>query len=157
LNYTVEAGETANSGRLWTVRYADSMPSLPPADADSIRAIHAAWISMELAGRNSALLDYCAADVLWMPPTEPPISGSAAVAAWLSRTEVKVHSVEITALAIHGGRDAAWLTANYVTTWSVAGGPSQRATGTHLWILRRTHNEWKVQVVAWSAWDESNV
>lgn len=98
------------------------------------------------------MLDYCADDVVWMPPDAEPLRGRQAIRRWLSGPPVLIEEIEISGLAIVGDGRVAWKTCDFVTVSRAAGAVSPTVSrGSHLWILRRQDDgEWRVAVVTWT-------
>lgn len=122
---------------------------------DTIRTIerlHSAWIELEVAGEAQGLLAYCPEDIELCPPDGPSVYGRNAVLAYLVEGTAQIHSIEITDRRLCGSNERVSLTANYRTTFSVAGDPSPRqAAGSHRWELRKEAGRWLVFLVSWSS------
>jgi ketosteroid isomerase-like protein len=121
-------------------------------DVRAIEAVHRQWIAVEKEGNATAVLDYCADDIMWMPPGAAPLRGSRAIRTWLSGPPVLIDEIEISNLAIAGDGRVAWKTCDFVTVSRAAGaGRSTVSRGSHLWILRRQDDgEWRVVLVTWT-------
>ena len=126
---------------------------MPLSDEDvrAIEAVHKQWIEFENAGNASAVLDYCADDIVWMPPGAAPLRGREAIRSWLSDPSALIDEIEISNLAIAGDGRVAWKTCDFVTASRAAGTACSTVyRGSHLWILRRQDDsEWRVVVVSW--------
>jgi ketosteroid isomerase-like protein len=122
-------------------------------DRVAIEALHHAWLDAELRGRSTALLDFCTAEPVWLPPNEAPLCGRAAILDWLGdHADTAVHRIDIDDLAISGLGSFAWKVATFRTTLaSPADGGAQTVTGTHGWVLQRDDAAvWRIAVVAWT-------
>jgi len=130
------------------------MSELLDQDVEAIEEIHNFWISEELAGNSSRVIELCTDDVRWIPPNAPPLVGKEAIARYLSDSSVRLKDVQVADVVIRGSRSVAYLTSNYHARFVVDGGSEmQEAVGAHLWILRRTVSDgWRVAIVAWSSW-----
>lgn len=134
------------------------MSELSDRDVEAIEDIHDRWIREELAGKNSQIIELCTNDVKWIPPDAPPLVGKKAIAQYLIEHNVNLKDVQIRDLVIRGSDSHAYLTSSYYSRF-VADETCemQEATGTHLWVLRKTGGGvWQVAVVAWSSWETSN-
>jgi ketosteroid isomerase-like protein len=127
---------------------------MPLADEDvrAIEAVHSGWIAMEKAGNAAAVLDYCADDIVWMPPGVAPLRGRQAIRSWLSGPGLPIEEIAISGLAIAGDGRVAWKTCDFVTVSRSAGAASAMVSrGSHLWILcRQDDGECRVVVVTWT-------
>ena len=122
---------------------------------DTIRIIerlHSAWINCELAGDAHGLLACCAEDIELRPPDGLSVFGRDAILVRLAEGNANIHSIDITDRHLFGSSERASLTANYRTTFLVAGDPAlKEATGSHRWELRKEAGRWLVFLVSWSA------
>lgn len=122
-------------------------------DRFAIEALHTAWLDAELRGDSSALLRFCAAVPVWLPPNEAPLCGQAAILQWLGRQpQAVVLRIDIDELMIFGVGSFAWKGATFRTTFD---GPDESGagvvTGSHGWLLRRDDaGAWRISVVAWT-------
>ncbi len=125
---------------------------LPEEGVRAIEAVHTQWIAMEKAGNATAVLDYCADDIVWMPPGAAPLRGAQAIRSWLSGPPVPIEKIELSNLAIAGDGRVAWKTCDFVTvSHAVGAAASTVCRGSHLWILRREDDgEWRLVVVTWT-------
>jgi ketosteroid isomerase-like protein len=122
-------------------------------DLESIKDLHRRWLSLELDGRGAEVVELCTDDVRWLPCDAPPMIGKDEIAQYLAAHQVKVVAIDITDLSVHGSGSFAYLTSNYRTQYVTAThSEPHESKGTHLWILRKENDEWRVAVVAWSAW-----
>lgn len=135
-----------------------NMSELSDQDLEAIEAIHNRWIREELAGNSARVIELCTDDVRWIPPNAPPLVGKEAIAQYLSDSTVRLKDVHVGDLVIHGSKSVVYLTGNYHSRFVVeSGSEMQEATGTHLWILRKTvGGAWRVAIVAWSSWEAGN-
>jgi ketosteroid isomerase-like protein len=118
----------------------------------TIERIHSAWIDLEVAGKTQGLLAFCAEDIELRPPDGPSMYGRDAVLAYLVKGTAQIHSIEISERRLCGSNDRVSLTANYRTTFFLAGDPAPRqAAGSHRWELRKQAGRWLVFLVSWSA------
>lgn len=118
-----------------------------------IERIHARWIELEVAGKNQDLMALCADDIELWPPDARPVVGRAAVSAWMTRGTTKIHRIEIAGRRIRGSGEIAYLTANYLTTFSLREDSSPRELrGSHLWMLQRQAGKWVITLLSWSKW-----
>jgi uncharacterized protein (TIGR02246 family) len=132
------------------------MSELSGQDVDAIQEIHDRWIREELAGNSSQVIELCTDDVKWIPPNAPPLVGKEAIAQYLKESSVELKDVHVKEVIILGSGSIAYLTSGYhsrfVDEWKH---DIQDASGTHLWVLRKTGGVWKVAIVAWSLWAAS--
>jgi len=130
------------------------MSELPSQDVDAIKEVHNRWVREELAGDSSHVIELCAEDVMWIPPNAPPLVGKEAIAQYLSDSTGGLKDVQARDVVICGSGSVAYLTSSYHSQFVVEGNSEmQDATGTHLWILRKTGDgAWRVAIVAWSSW-----
>jgi ketosteroid isomerase-like protein len=121
-------------------------------DRFAIEALHAAWLHAELRGQPTALLEFCTASPVWLPPTEAPLCGRAAILDWLAhQPETAVQRIEIDDLGISGLGPFAWKAATFRTVVSSADGGARTVTGTHGWLLQRDERAaWRIAVVTWT-------
>jgi uncharacterized protein (TIGR02246 family) len=134
------------------------MSELPSQDVDAIEEVHNRWVREELAGDSSHVIELCTDDVRWIPPNTPPLVGKEAIAQYLSDSTVGLKDVQAGDVVICGSGSVAYLTSSYHSRFVVEGSSEmQEATGTHLWILRKTGGgAWRVAIVAWSLWRPGN-
>ena len=135
------------------------MSELTSHDVDAIKVVHNRWVREELARHSSHVIELCTDDVRWIPPNAPPLVGKKAIAQYLSDSTVDLKDVQTGDVVICGSGSVAYLTSSYRSRFVVEGNSEmQEATGTHLWILRKTGSgEWRVAIVAWSSWGPGNV
>jgi ketosteroid isomerase-like protein len=118
----------------------------------TIERLHSAWIDLEVAGEAQGLLACCAEDIELRPPDGPSVYGSEAVLAHLVEGTVQIHSIEISDRHVCGSNERVSLTANYRTTFSLAGDPAPRqAAGSHRWELRKQTGRRLLFLVSWSS------
>ena len=124
---------------------------LSAEDRFAIEDLHTAWLNAELRGDSTALLEFCTAEPVWLPPNAPPLCGRAAILDWLrDQPETAVLRIDISDLRIAGLGPFAWKVATFRTTWASPDDSSARTvTGTHAWLLQRDAAAWRVAVVAW--------
>lgn len=131
------------------------MSDLSNDDVQSIEDLHNRWLGFERRGDTAAVLELCTDDVMWIPPTSPPLIGQQAIIQWLKSAEVKIISLKTSDLRIGGSGTVAYKTSNYSTTY-VPRDRSDTTTinGTHAWVLRKLPDAgWKVAVVTWSMFE----
>ncbi|MGB8481725.1 MAG: nuclear transport factor 2 family protein [Acidobacteriaceae bacterium] len=127
------------------------MDCLTKDTIQAIERIHSAWIDLEIAGEARSLLDFCAEEIEFRPPDSPSVHGRKAVLAHLVQGTAQIHSIEISDRHLRGPGNGVTLTANYKTTFSLAGDPAfKEATGSHMWELRKLAGRWLVVLVSWS-------
>ena len=137
------------------------MSELSSKDLDAIKEVHRLWINAELNGDVSQVVQLCTEDVSWVPPNAPPLFGKEAIAHYLRETAMDLKNIQVNDVVIRGSDSVAYLTGNYHTQFVVEGNlktqgnlEMQEATGTHLWILRKSsRGAWLVAVVSWSSWE----
>lgn len=131
------------------------MSELSGQDVDAIEAVHNRWIAEELAGNSSTVIGFCTDDVKWIPPDAPPLVGKQAIAQYLKDSTVKLKDVQVKEITIRGSGSVAYLTSAFLSRFVSEGQTEmQEATGTHLWVLRKTGDgAWRVAIVAWSLWE----
>ena len=119
---------------------------LPSPDIDAIHHLEREWLAAELAGNAAALLDLCCDDILFVPPSGPPIRGKDAIRNWLSKPQDRIEDIRLTPITLDGDASVAYKVANFETRLA-----SATVTGTHIWVLRRQPDStWRVALVAWS-------
>jgi ketosteroid isomerase-like protein len=122
------------------------MPVLATADIDVVRQLEQQWLAAELAGNVAALLDLCCDDILFVPPSGPPIRGKVAIRNWLSMPQDRIEDIRLTPITLDGDASVAFKVATFETRLA-----STTVTGTHIWVLRRQPDStWRVALVAWS-------
>src|SRR5271170_5160415 len=128
------------------------MDHLPKDTIQTIERLHSTWIDLEVAGKAQGLLAFCAEDIELRPPDGPSVYGRDAVLAYLVKGTAQIHSIEISERRLCGSNDRVSLTANYRTTFFLAGERAPRqAAGSHRWELRKQAGRWLVFLVSWSA------
>jgi ketosteroid isomerase-like protein len=128
------------------------MDHLPKDTIQTIERLHSTWIDLEVAGKAHGLLAFCAEDIELRPPDGPSLYGRDAVLAHFVEGTAQIHSIEISHRHLSGSSESVSLTANYRTTFSVAGDSAPReATGSHRWGLRKQAGQWLVFLVSWSS------
>ncbi|MGF7182900.1 YybH family protein [Tunturiibacter psychrotolerans] len=128
------------------------MDHLTDETIQTIERLHSAWMELEVAGEAQGLLACCAEDIELRPPDGPSVYGRDAVLAYLEEGTAQIHSIEISDRRLCGSNESVSLTANYRTTFSLAGDPSPRqAAGSHRWELRKQVGLWLVLLVSWSS------
>ena len=129
------------------------MTELSRQDLNKIKDVHDLWIAKEIEGNGSEVIDLCTQDIQWLPPNDPPILGKEQIAKHLAAHPTKVESIDISDRFIHGSGSLAYLISNYRTHYLTEGHAELReSTGSHLWVLRKEGDDWRVAVVTWSAW-----
>jgi uncharacterized protein (TIGR02246 family) len=131
------------------------MFELSSQDLEAIEEVHNRWIREELAGNGSQVIELCTDDVKWIPPNAPALVGKKAIAQYLNESLVGLKDLNVKDVIIGGSGSVAYLTSSYHSRFVVEGQTEmQEATGTHLWILRKTGGgAWRVAIVAWSLWE----
>lgn len=129
------------------------MSQLSDRDIAAIVKVHDRWIEAELTGNNAQLIDFCTDDVRWIPSGSPPLAGKGAIARYLDFNRVDVKEVRTTEVVICGNDSVAYLTSNFSTRYTSQHSTEiVESTGTHVWILRKEAEQWRVAVVTWSLW-----
>jgi ketosteroid isomerase-like protein len=120
-------------------------------DITAITSVHNDWIRRELAGNARALVDLCTDDAVLMPPGQVPVTGRAAVGAWLGQPGPEILSLEANIRLLRGSGAVAYKVASFRSSYrDTATGHTQTVTGSHLWILERTGaGLWRVALVTW--------
>jgi ketosteroid isomerase-like protein len=127
------------------------MDHLTKDTIQTIERLHSAWIDLEVAGQAQGLLACCAEDIELRPPDGPSVYVRDAVLAHLVEGTAQIHSIEISDRHLCGSIESVSLTANYRTTFSLAGDPAPRQAGSHRWELRKQAGRWLVFLVSWSS------
>jgi ketosteroid isomerase-like protein len=137
-------------------RSAEIQASLSDADVEAIRHLEGRWLSEELAGNLSGVLDLCSEDVVWLPPGLPALEGKAAIQAWLKGPSPRIEDLRLSNVRLRGHASLAYKLADFRTRYVPAGSDSSiTIAGTHLWVLRRQPGSvWRVALVAWTVFDE---
>ncbi len=126
-------------------------PPLTSEDARAIEGLHDRWMSDELAGNTTAVLDLCADDVVWLPPGAPPLRGKRQILEWLSGPTVRLESLRLFNLEIRGGSATAWKTCEFESVLRAAGTPGAvTVRGAHLWVLDKGPTGWRIVAVTWT-------
>ena len=129
------------------------MTALSEQDLKKIKDLHRRWIAKELEGNEAGVVDLCTADVQWLVPGAPPVVGKEEIAKYLAAHHVKLETIDATDPAVAGSGTIAYLTSNYHARYLAEGlSEMQDAQGTHLWILRKEGDDWRVAVVTWNSW-----
>ena len=130
---------------------------LSDEDRFAIETLHNDWLSAELRRDTLALLRLCTATPVWLPPSEAPLCGRAAILRWLeeqAHATVRRIDIDVAARQARGDADGpfAWKLATFRTT--VEGPPDDGAeivTGVHAWLLQRDDaGVWRIAVVTWT-------
>lgn len=123
-------------------------------DRRAIEALHDDWLNAELNGDAAAVLQFCTAAPVWLPPGEAPLCGRAAILDWLGKApHVGVRRIEIDHMTIDGRGGIAWKHAAFRTTLEASAGAAESViSGAHGWVLRRDEDtgKWRVAVVTWT-------
>jgi ketosteroid isomerase-like protein len=125
---------------------------LSAEDRAAIEDLHRSWLDAELRGDSSALLDFCTAAPVWLPPNQAPLCGRAAIVRWLGdQPRIEVVRIDIDHLAIAGTASFASKLASFRTTVQSPGEAcASVTTGSHGWLLQRdAGGTWRISVVAW--------
>jgi hypothetical protein len=72
-----------------------NMKKLTEDAIQNIEFIHSSWLSLEIAGENHKLMEFCADDVQFWPPDEQPLFRCRAVSARIAQQTKRVHRIEI--------------------------------------------------------------
>jgi uncharacterized protein (TIGR02246 family) len=130
------------------------MSELSGQDLAAIQEVHDRWLSAEVRGDHSQVIDLCTDDVSWIPPNEPPLNGKQAIAQFLTDNAVDLKDIQVSDVVIRGNGSVAYLTSYFQTRFKLPADSSiHESTGAHLWILRKTGNGlWQVAIVTWSYW-----
>lgn len=124
-------------------------------DITAITSVHNDWIRRELAGNSRTLVDLCTDDAVLMPPGQVPVTGRAAVGAWLGQPGPEILSVEANIRLLRGSGAVAYKVARFRSSYrDTATGHTQTVTGSHLWVLERNGaGLWRVALVTWNLHD----
>ncbi|MGD2133316.1 MAG: nuclear transport factor 2 family protein [Maricaulaceae bacterium] len=130
-------------------------------DRFEILKLQALWTAVVRAGRPDRAAEFCAPDVVMLPPDGAPINGREAVRAWLAesfrgRNAGPIERIEVAGVDVRGGSQSAWLTAT-VTTYRAAPDPEADADETgapieterRLWALIKDGSVWRVRLAGW--------
>ena len=129
------------------------MPQLSDHDLKAILELHDRWLEEELAGNEAQIISFCTDSVRWMPPGIPPLEGKHAIAQYLDNNRVDLQEVTFTRTTVHGNDSVAYLMSEFSSRYFTQDSSEiQESTGTHLWILRKEAELWRVAVVTWSLW-----
>lgn len=116
----------------------------------AVRKVHKAWLAAELAGDLDAVLALCTNDVRWILPGSAPLEGKEAGRTLLSSAGVQVVGIEASDVRCEVSDTLAVKTARFRTRMRRGGeSASAEVTGTHLWVLRREGEQWRVALVTW--------
>ena len=127
------------------------MSELSANDRVLIADLHKKWMSEELIGNSTNVIEFCTDDVMWMPPQSPPLLGKEAVFHYLKETWSFIKDVKISNLSIKGNEGVAYLTSDYLSHFVPQGETAtHEANGAHLWVLEKKGRVWLVAIVAWS-------
>lgn len=129
------------------------MPQLSDDDLKAIVELHDRWLEEELAGNDAYIISFCMDSVRWMPPGIPPLEGKHAIAQYLDNNRVDLQEVTFTRTTVHGNDSVAYLMSDFSSRYFTQHSSEiHESNGTHLWILRKEAELWRVAVVAWSSW-----
>lgn len=130
------------------------MTELSEKDLNSITHLHDIWIAKELEGRAYEVIDLCSDDVRWLPPDASPILGKEEIEKYLATQDAKLLGIDAIDVSVQGSGSLAYLISNYTTSYLIEAHSEipHQAKGTHLWILRKERDDWRVVVVTWSSW-----
>ena len=143
--------------------YRTDWARLPREDRMEILKLQALWTAVVRAGRPDRAAEFCAEDVVMLPPEGPPINGREAVRAWLRESASglgganagPIERIEVAGVDVRGGSRSAWLTAT-VTTYRAT--PSEASNGDvaaqpererRLWALVKDGAVWRVRLAGW--------
>ena len=126
---------------------------LSDEDRFAIETLHNEWLNAESRGETSALLQFCTAAPVWLPPNEAPLCGRAAILRWLEeQAHATVRRIDIDDLTISGLGPFASKVATFRTTVEgPADANAEIVTGVHGWLLQRDDaGAWRIAVVTWT-------
>ena len=126
-----------------------------PLGADdrlAILKLQALWTAVVRAGRPDRAAEFCAEDVVVLPPDGAPIMGRAAARDWLRDgfQHPKVERIEVSGVDLRGGAKSAWLTATVATTRRGSDGAASVARERRLWALVKDGATWRVRLAGWA-------
>lgn len=129
------------------------MTALTDQDLNNIKDLHRRWMAKELDGNDAGVVDLCTADVMWLVPGAPPVVGKEEITKYLGAHRVKLETIDVTEPSVDGSGRIGYLTSNYCARFFTQGlSQVQEAKGTHLWVLRKEGDDWRVAVVTWNSW-----
>jgi ketosteroid isomerase-like protein len=121
-------------------------------DRLAILKLQALWTAMVRAGRPDRAAEFCAEDVVVLPPDAAPIMGREAARAWLAGSNAgAVQRIEVSGVDLRGGPKSAWLTAMVATTRLGADGAAETERERRLWALIKDGSTWRVRLAGWEA------
>jgi ketosteroid isomerase-like protein len=131
---------------------------LSEADQFSIRAVHDAWLEAEQRGDVEAVLNLCSEDVEWVPPDAPSTRGRGAGRGLLLAPAIRLLSIEIADLTIHGAEGRAVKACRYETVFESTETHLRGVVrGNHTWRLTKEVDGWRVTSVSWQLDAEGEV
>jgi ketosteroid isomerase-like protein len=117
---------------------------------EAVRHLHEAWLAAELSGDIEGVLALCTSDVRWLVPDSRMLVGREAARRLLREAQVELENIVASDLQVEISGDLAYKTSRYETRYRLpAQGELHVARGTHLWILRREGEGWRVALVTW--------
>ena len=117
---------------------------------EAIRQVHDAWIAAELRGDIEGVLRLCTPDVRWLVPGRSALEGREAARQLLHTAQGHLLDISAADVRIEHSSELAFKTSRYETRYR-SGEGERVARGTHLWILRREGEVWRVALVTWQA------
>jgi len=125
-------------------------------DRLEILKLQALWTAVVRAGVPERAAEFCADDVIVLPPNAPPIAGKAAARDWLRGSNgPPIERVEVQGVDLRGGPQSAWLTATITTHRRDETGAATQECELRLWALVKDNKIWRVRLAGWEPVPES--
>jgi ketosteroid isomerase-like protein len=126
------------------------LPTHDQATLEEIRRVHDAWLAAELRGDVESILRLCTPDVRWLVAGRTVLEGREAGRQLLQAPDLELLALRTGDLRVEQSGALACKTSRYETRYR-SGEQERVARGTHLWILRREGDNWRVALVTWQA------
>lgn len=125
-------------------------------DRLEILKLQALWTAVVRAGRADRAAEFCADDVVVLPPDGAPINGREAARSWLAGLNGgAVEHIEVAGVDVRGGPRSAWLTATVTTTRRSADGAAATERERRVWALVKDGRIWRVRMAGWEPAEEN--
>lgn len=124
--------------------------TLGARDRLEILKLQALWTAMARAGVPERAAEFCADDVVVLPPDAAPIAGKDAARDWLRGSNgPPIERVEVAGVDLRGGPRSAWLTATVTTRRRDETGSCFEERERRLWALVKDRETWRVRLAGW--------
>ncbi|MEL6772633.1 MAG: nuclear transport factor 2 family protein [Bacteroidota bacterium] len=124
-------------------------PPLPDVDARAIRALHDLWVRAEIAGDVETLLGCCTSDVCWITDDGEEVEIGHDAGRRLFTSPLRLLDLQTEITDLYGAEGVAYKSCRYEARHRAPDGSLTASQGTHLWILHRLSEGWRVSLVTW--------